>query len=399
MTHATHAHNRGISWSTISLTKFLLGIIFISHLFACLLHIIPSYDVSSTESWITSYDMHKDDAMSKYVAALYWSVMTVTTIGYGDITPATSTERAFLILVMLFGGALYAYIVGAICGIVASMDEATISYHQTVDHLNNYMEETGLPENVRIKMREYFAHCRVMLRHQYYHDVLVNLSPGLRAEFALFLHADWVSQVWFFNTHDQQEQGPFITALATNVVARVFPPRETIIFEGEETENMFIIQRGLIARLGRILGGGRFIGEDIILNSSRRHYSAVSVTYVDCYMLSKKSLKNILGTGKFPTLKKQIRKAAIKLAFMRELIKYAALYKFAKLHGYSELCVREEGKGGGREREKREKEKREREKREREKREREKRTRLDRVRVDAERERERERERDWIEAR
>ena len=303
---------------------------------------MPSYDTSSTASWITDYDMHNADSLTKYLAALYWSVMTVTTIGFGDITPATSMERAFLILVMLVGGAMYAYIVGAICGIVASMDEATIAYHQTVDHLNNYMEETGLPENVRVKMREYFAHCRVMLRHQYYHDVLINLSPGLRAEFALFLHADWVSKVWFFNTYDQQEQGPFITALATSVVARVFPPRETIIYEGEETENMFIIQRGLIARLGRILGGGKFVGEDIILDSSRRHYSAVSVTYVDCYILSKGSLRKILDTGKFPILKKQIRKAAIKLAFMREVIKYAALYKFAKLHGYrvtSQQCM------------------------------------------------------------
>ena len=84
------------------------------------------------------------------------------------------------------------------------------------------------------------------------------------------------------------------------------------------------------------------MGEDIILSSSRRHYSAVSVTYVDCYVLTKESLNKILATGKFPILKKQIRKAAIKLAFVRELIKYAALYKFAKVHGYrvtSEQCM------------------------------------------------------------
>ena len=31
--------------------------------------------------------------LDRYVAAIYWSVMTLTSIGYGEMTPLNTTER------------------------------------------------------------------------------------------------------------------------------------------------------------------------------------------------------------------------------------------------------------------------------------------------------------------
>ena len=38
--------------------------------------------------------------MKKYVAALYWSVMTITTIGFGDVPTVTTPERVTAIFAM-----------------------------------------------------------------------------------------------------------------------------------------------------------------------------------------------------------------------------------------------------------------------------------------------------------
>lgn len=38
--------------------------------------------------------------MDRYLTAYYWALMTVTTVGYGDVAPHTSYERSFAIVAM-----------------------------------------------------------------------------------------------------------------------------------------------------------------------------------------------------------------------------------------------------------------------------------------------------------
>jgi voltage-gated potassium channel len=45
---------------------------------------------------------------------LYWAVTTVTTTGYGDIVPTTSSGKSLAVLVMLVGAAFLAILTGAI---------------------------------------------------------------------------------------------------------------------------------------------------------------------------------------------------------------------------------------------------------------------------------------------
>ena len=47
--------------------------------------------------------------------------MSITSIGYGDISPQRSVEYVVCIFGMLFGGILWAYIIGTICGVVSSL--------------------------------------------------------------------------------------------------------------------------------------------------------------------------------------------------------------------------------------------------------------------------------------
>ena len=59
--------------------------------------------------------------------------MTMSTIGYGDVSPKTQYERMYEIFGMILGASVYAYMVGSICSIVASMNAASAEFNQQMD--------------------------------------------------------------------------------------------------------------------------------------------------------------------------------------------------------------------------------------------------------------------------
>ncbi len=53
----------------------------------------------------------------RYLNSLYFSVITMITIGYGDIVPKANKEKIFIIFMALCGSVIFAYTVNTIGGI------------------------------------------------------------------------------------------------------------------------------------------------------------------------------------------------------------------------------------------------------------------------------------------
>ena len=53
-----------------------------------------------------------------YLAAAYWSLTTVATIGFGDILPVTNAERAIMLLVQITGVLFFGILLGSITSLL-----------------------------------------------------------------------------------------------------------------------------------------------------------------------------------------------------------------------------------------------------------------------------------------
>ncbi len=76
----------------------------------------------------------------KYALCLYFVVYTLGSIGYGDVTPATTLERYLAVCTMLTGSYFFGYIVGSITSIVSTRNSIKNAFYKTMDELHEFME-------------------------------------------------------------------------------------------------------------------------------------------------------------------------------------------------------------------------------------------------------------------
>eukprot|EP00501_MAST-03F_sp_TOSAG23-6_P000771 GSMAST32.ASY1.ANO1.799.1 assembled CDS len=105
---------------------------------------------------------------------------------------------------MLFGAGIYAYVVGAVCGIVSTRNQASIQSNQLNDYLNDYLKEI----NIRFKLRLFFLQCKDLFKAKHQKDILQLLSPGLLREFADFVNGRWIRSIKFLYTVDHLNNNP-----------------------------------------------------------------------------------------------------------------------------------------------------------------------------------------------
>ena len=97
---------------------FLLTSLFtlIAHWLACLWNVIGENEREVPYGWIQllgdtigqpvnhSVPGSGPDAGTRYITALYFTITSLTSIGFGNVAPNTDNEKIFSVLMMLIGG-------------------------------------------------------------------------------------------------------------------------------------------------------------------------------------------------------------------------------------------------------------------------------------------------------
>lgn len=109
---STHSH---VVNGIFSLLKLLFYVIFLAHWVACIWHFIGMIsDVMKGDSWLRKNGFIHLSTGERYVTSIYWTITTMMTVGYGEITPVTEIERLFNIIVMLIGCGVFGYTMNSI---------------------------------------------------------------------------------------------------------------------------------------------------------------------------------------------------------------------------------------------------------------------------------------------
>ena len=107
------------NWFSIAI--LYLRTVVISHFLACLWYIV-GINSESELTWVLVYNHIDTDWASKYLNSLYWSLVTMSTVGYGDIVPQNQVEKGFCIFTILVGFTLFGFTMGSFGDIIRKMN-------------------------------------------------------------------------------------------------------------------------------------------------------------------------------------------------------------------------------------------------------------------------------------
>jgi len=87
-----------------SLLNNIIRLFFLLHFVGCIWGVVAvSFTSQVRENWVTDKGLENTDVWERYVTCIYWAVITVCTVGYGEISPTNIYECVTTILLMWVG--------------------------------------------------------------------------------------------------------------------------------------------------------------------------------------------------------------------------------------------------------------------------------------------------------
>ena len=241
-----------------------------------------------------------DGIGTAYNKALYWTITTLTTVGYGDICPHDNLGRFYNVIVMICGVGMYGFVIGNVSSLLVKVDSVRETQRKKMNGLADFMNHCLVPAGLQQEVYEFYTH--FLLVHTSGEDsaILEDLPKPLKEQLEMYSNMKLINAVPMFQGLSQTCRED----LAKSLVQVVTGPKENIITYGETGNEMYFLGHGMVEVVSNqshvlaTLDSGSFFGETALLREVTRTAGIRSLTYCNLYKLDKEPFNKIMSKHK-----------------------------------------------------------------------------------------------------
>ncbi|XP_020599433.1 potassium channel KOR1-like [Phalaenopsis equestris] len=296
-----------INYLFTRIVKLIVVELYCTHIAACIFYYLATTLPQSEEgyTWIGSLKLgdynyrnfREIDFWRRYLTSLYFAIVTMATVGYGDVHAVNSREMVFVMMFMSFDMILGAYLIGNMTALIVKGSK-TERFRDKMKELIKFMNRNKLENDIRDQIK---GHVRLQYERTYAEaTVLEDIPVSIRAKISESLYKPYIESIHLFKGCSSE----FIQQIVIRLQEEYFLPGELILEQGNAVDQLYFVCHGVLEGVEIGQDGteeiiSRFernssIGETAILYNIPQPFTVRVCELCRLLRLNKQSFTNIL---------------------------------------------------------------------------------------------------------
>ncbi|KAL2897783.1 Potassium channel AKT1 [Bienertia sinuspersici] len=238
-----HVHAYGF-FNMLRLWRLRRVTLFAIHCAACFYYLLAANYPKPEQTWVAltmTENFELANLWLRYVTSMYWSITTLTTVGYGDLHPVNIREMIFDIFYMLFNLGMTAYLIGNMTNLVVHRTSRTRDFRDKLQAASSFGQRNKLPVRLQDQM---IGHLCLKYRADseglQQQEILESLPKAIKSSISHYLFYELLDKVYLF----REVSNDLLFQLVTEMKAEYFPPREDVILQNEAPTDLYVLVHG-----------------------------------------------------------------------------------------------------------------------------------------------------------
>ncbi|XP_043695898.1 potassium channel SKOR-like isoform X1 [Telopea speciosissima] len=239
------------------IVKLLVVELYCTHTAACIFYYLATTLPPTQEgyTWIGSLKLgdysysnfREIDLSKRYWTSLYYAIVTMATVGFGDIHAVNIREMIFVMFFVSFDMILGAYLIGNMTALIVKGSK-TERFRDKMTDLIKYMNRNKLGNDIRNQIK---GHLSLQYESSYTEGaVLQDIPVSIRAKISQKIYKPLIDKVPLFQGCSPE----FINQIVIRLHEEFFLPGEVIMEQGNVVDQIYFVCHGVLEEVG--------IGED-----------------------------------------------------------------------------------------------------------------------------------------
>ncbi|CAN6478972.1 unnamed protein product [Victoria cruziana] len=299
--------NIRINYLFTRIVKLIVVELYCTHTAACVFYYLATTLPESQEgyTWIGSLQLgeysyknfREIPLVRRYMTSLYFAIVTMATVGYGDIHAVNIREMIFIMIFVSFDMVLGAYLIGNMTALIVKGSK-TEKFRDKMTDLIKYMNRNRLGKEIRNQIK---GHLRLQYESSYTEAaILQDIPVSIRAKISQTLYKPLIEHVPLLRGCSTE----FINQMVIHLHEEFFLPGEVIMERGNAVDQIYFVCHGILEEVGvgedgseetvSMLEPNSSFGETAILCNIPQPYTVRVCELCRLLRLDKQSFTNIL---------------------------------------------------------------------------------------------------------